>query len=71
MAKQLLFYESAVPVSSARHADLSIEMGAGYAFGNVPFVKENFEVVAIGIVLVSLLPMVIEIIRHRARRSPL
>lgn len=32
MAKQLLFYESAVPVSAARHADLSVETGAGYAF---------------------------------------
>jgi membrane-associated protein len=50
---------------------VGICLGAGYAFGNVPFVKEKFEVVAIGIVLVSLLPMFVEIIRHRARRSPL
>lgn len=34
MAKQLLFYENAVPVSAARHADLSIETGAGYAFAS-------------------------------------
>jgi membrane-associated protein len=40
-------------------------MGAGYVFGNVPFVKDNFSLVAIGIVLVSLLPMVIEFLRHR------
>ncbi len=39
--------------------------GAGYAFGNVPIVKNNFSLVAIGIVLVSVLPMVIEVIRHR------
>lgn len=32
MPKQLLFYESAVPVSPARHADASVETGAGYAF---------------------------------------
>ncbi|MES2992164.1 MAG: SapC family protein [Pseudomonadota bacterium] len=34
MTKQLLFYENAVPVSAARHADLSIETGAGYAFAS-------------------------------------
>ncbi|WP_129628542.1 DedA family protein [Candidatus Oscillochloris fontis] len=40
-------------------------LGAGYLFGNVPFVKHNFEWVAIGIVLVSVLPMVIEFVRGR------
>ncbi|MFA5909216.1 MAG: DedA family protein [Vicinamibacterales bacterium] len=40
-------------------------VGAGYAFGNVPVIKENFSLVAIGIVLVSMLPMVIEVMRHR------
>jgi len=32
MAKQLLFYEKAVPMSAARHSELSLETGAGYAF---------------------------------------
>jgi membrane-associated protein len=40
-------------------------VGAGYIFGNVPVVKENFTLVALGIVAVSLLPMVIEYVRHR------
>lgn len=40
-------------------------VGAGYAFGNVPFVKNNFSIVALGIVAVSLLPMIIEIIKAR------
>jgi membrane-associated protein len=40
-------------------------VGAGYAFGNVPIVKNNFSMVALGIVAVSMLPMVIEVIRHR------
>ncbi|MFZ1453869.1 MAG: DedA family protein [Ferruginibacter sp.] len=31
---------------------------AGFFFGNVPFVKENFESVVIGIILVSLIPSV-------------
>ncbi|MFZ4636714.1 MAG: DedA family protein, partial [Pirellulales bacterium] len=30
---------------------------AGYFFGNVPIVKENFELVVVGIVLVSVLPI--------------
>ena len=40
-------------------------VGAGYVFGNVPIVKDNFSLVAIGIVVVSLLPMVVEYLRHR------
>jgi len=39
--------------------------GAGYLFGNVPIIKENFSLVAIGIVIVSVLPMAIEFIRQR------
>jgi membrane-associated protein len=44
--------------------------GAGYAFGNVPVVKDNFSLVAIGIVIVSLLPMAIELLRTRTRTGP-
>jgi membrane-associated protein len=40
-------------------------VGAGYAFGNVPIVRDNFSLVAIGIVIVSVLPMVVEFIRYR------
>ncbi len=32
MAKQLLIYESAVPVSASRHADVSVEANDSYAF---------------------------------------
>jgi membrane-associated protein len=39
--------------------------GAGYAFGNVPIVKDNFSLVALGIVFVSILPAIIELVRHR------
>jgi membrane-associated protein len=48
---------------------VGICVGAGYLFGNVPFVKDNFSLVAIGIVIVSLLPMVFEFVRYR-RESP-
>ena len=40
-------------------------VGAGYAFGNVPIVKNNFSIVALGIVAVSLIPMIVEIIKTR------
>jgi len=40
---------------------------AGVLFGNVPIVKNNFSLVTIGIVFVSLLPMIVEIVRHRSR----
>jgi membrane-associated protein len=40
-------------------------MGAGFAFGNVPVVKENFSLVALGIVFVSLLPMAWELLQRR------
>lgn len=38
---------------------------AGYAFGNIPVVKNNFSLVVIGIVAVSLLPIAIEYFRKR------
>jgi membrane-associated protein len=38
---------------------------AGYAFGNVPIVRDNFTLVALGIVFVSLLPILVEFLRHR------
>lgn len=45
-------------------------VGAGYMFGAIPVVKENFELVVVGIVAVSVLPMVVEILRHwRAERQ--
>jgi membrane-associated protein len=42
-------------------------VGAGYAFGNVPIVKANFSLVALGIVVVSLLPMLIELLKRRGK----
>jgi membrane-associated protein len=45
-------------------------VGAGLLFGNVPIVKQNFSLVALGIVAVSLLPMAVEILRsQRSKRS--
>jgi membrane-associated protein len=38
---------------------------AGVLFGNVPIIKNNFSLVTIGIVAVSLLPVLVEYLRHR------
>ena len=40
-------------------------LGAGWFFGNIPVVKNNFSLVTIGIVFVSVLPMVFEFVSHR------
>jgi membrane-associated protein len=45
-------------------------MLAGYAFGNVPVIRDNFTFVALGIIAVSLIPLAIEFIRHRNARRP-
>src|SRR2546422_11147804 len=46
MATQLLIYETAVPVSAARHRDASVEVGADYAFArnvnSVPLMAVEF-----------------------------
>jgi membrane-associated protein len=46
---------------------VGICVGAGYAFGNVPIVKENFTLVALGIVAVSLIPVLVEWLKHRKK----
>jgi membrane-associated protein len=48
---------------------VGICLGAGYAFGNVPIIKDNFTLVALGIVAVSLLPVVVEWWRHKKQRQ--
>ena len=48
---------------------VGICVGAGYLFGNVPLVKDNFSLVALGIVFVSLLPMAFELLTSRRARS--
>ena len=41
----------------------------GNFFGNIPFVKANFELVIIGIILVSVLPMIIEYLKARSEKK--
>lgn len=48
---------------------VAVCFGAGMLFGNIPIVKENFSLVSLGIIFVSVLPIVIEFIKHR-RSTP-
>jgi membrane-associated protein len=49
---------------------VGICVGAGYAFGNVPIVQENFSLVALGIVFVSVLPVAYEMLQRRRGAAP-
>ena len=42
---------------------VSLFTGAGYLFGNIPFIRDHFSLVILAIVLVSILPMVVEALR--------
>lgn len=42
---------------------------AGYFFGNMPVVKSNFSLVILAIIVVSMLPGIIEFMRHRRARK--
>lgn len=43
---------------------------AGYLFGNIPWVKQHFSWVVIGIIIVSVMPMVIQYLRERGKAKP-
>jgi len=41
----------------------------GYFFGNIQIVKENFELVVIAIIIISIMPAVIEILKSKIKKS--
>lgn len=53
---------------SAAVSWVGICMGAGYFFGSWPFVKAHFELVILGIVVVSLIPAACSVLSARRRR---
>ena len=42
---------------------------AGYLFGNIPVVKDNLTLIIVGIIVLSLLPALSELIRHRKKAA--
>jgi len=48
---------------------VSIFLIGGYFFGTLPFVQENFTLVVLAIILISVLPAVYEVLKERFRSS--
>ena len=48
---------------------VGIILPCGWFFGNIPMVKANFELVVLGIIGISILPMVIEIARAKFKKK--
>ena len=44
--------------------------GGGYFFGNIPFVKEHFSLVVLGIIVVSLIPAILSAVKARFSHTP-
>lgn len=44
---------------------ISLFLFGGYYFGNIPAVKENFTLVILAILVISVMPAVIELVKHR------
>jgi membrane-associated protein len=42
----------------------------GYFFGNIPFIKRNFGLVIIAIIVISVIPAFVEVLRHRRESRP-
>jgi len=49
---------------------VSLFIGAGYFFGNIPVIQENLEYMVIGIILVSVAPTAYHAIRSRFKKPP-
>ena len=47
-----------------------IATGSGYLFGNIPFVKEHFSAIILGIIVITLLPSVIGFLKSIKKESP-
>lgn len=46
---------------------ISIFVFGGYFFGNIPIIKRNFSLVIFAIIIISIMPAVIEVIREKRR----
>ncbi|MBL4933489.1 VTT domain-containing protein [Clostridium paridis] len=48
---------------------VTLFLGGGFFFGNLPFIKEHFSYVLIAIIIISLIPAVITVIKERKNRD--
>ena len=48
---------------------VTLMLGSGWLLGQVPVVKKHFELIVVGIVILSVMPMVIEWWKHRGAKS--
>jgi membrane-associated protein len=44
-------------------------LGAGVFFGNIPWVQKHFELVVLAVIAISLLPIVIEVLKHKLGKN--
>ncbi len=42
---------------------------AGFFFGNIPFIKERFHEMVLVIIFVSVIPVIVEFIKHRREKK--
>lgn len=42
---------------------------AGYFFGDLPFVQDNLKILIVAIVVISILPAVVEVLREKLKRQ--
>jgi membrane-associated protein len=45
-------------------------VGAGYAFGSMPVVQDHFGLLVVAVIVLSIVPLAVEVVRHR-RTAPL
>lgn len=48
---------------------VSLFLFAGYYFGNLPFIKDNFIFAILGIIIISFIPAIIEYIKYRSGKN--
>ncbi|MBR2219581.1 MAG: VTT domain-containing protein, partial [Phascolarctobacterium sp.] len=48
---------------------VTLFVGGGYFFGNIPFVKQNFPIVTMSIIVLSVMPVVVEFIKAHMKKE--
>ena len=47
---------------------VSLFLFAGYFFGSIPFVQDNFSLIILAVIMLSLIPVIIEVLRDKVIR---